>query len=35
MSEVVEAGYKNMKKEDAFAIADYLKTVRPVKNKTD
>jgi mono/diheme cytochrome c family protein len=33
MWEVIEAGYKNMKKEDALAIADYLKTVRPVKNK--
>jgi mono/diheme cytochrome c family protein len=35
MSEVVEAGYKNMKREDALAIADYLKTVRPVKNKIE
>ena len=35
MAEVIEAGYKNMKREDAQAIADYLKTVRPVKNKTD
>jgi len=35
MAEVVDAGYKNMKREDALAIADYLKTVRPVKNKTD
>jgi len=35
MAEVIEAGYKNMKREGALAIADYLKTVRPVKNKTD
>jgi mono/diheme cytochrome c family protein len=35
MAEVVEAGYKNMKREDALAIADYIKTVRPVNNKTD
>lgn len=35
MAEVIEAGYKNMKREDALAIADYLKTVPPVKHKTD
>jgi mono/diheme cytochrome c family protein len=38
MSEVVEgtsAGYKNMTKEDALAIADYLKTIRPIKNKIE
>jgi len=35
MSEVVEAGYKNMKREDALAIADYLKSVKPVKNKIE
>jgi mono/diheme cytochrome c family protein len=38
MSEVVEGtsvGYKNMTKEDALAIADYLKTIRPIKNKID
>jgi mono/diheme cytochrome c family protein len=35
MAEVIEAGYKNMKREGALTIADYLKTVRPVKNKTD
>ena len=35
MAEVIEAGYKNMKREDALAIADYLRTVRPIKNKTD
>lgn len=33
MEEVVEAGYKQMKKEDALAIADYLKSVPPIKNK--
>jgi hypothetical protein len=33
MEEVVEAGYKQMKKEDALAIADYLKSVPPIFNK--
>lgn len=33
MAELVEAGYKQMKKEDALAIADYLKSVPPIKNK--
>ncbi len=33
MEEVVEAGYKKMKREDALAIADYLKSVPPIKNK--
>ena len=33
MAEVIEGGYKNMKREDALAIADYLKSVRPIKNK--
>ena len=33
MEEVVEAGYKKMTKEDALAIADYLKSIPPVKNK--
>jgi mono/diheme cytochrome c family protein len=33
MAEVVEHGYKNMTKEDALAIADYLKSVPPIKNK--
>jgi len=33
MAEVIEAGYKNMKREDALAIADYLKSLPPVKNK--
>jgi hypothetical protein len=35
MAEVVEAGYKNMKREDALAIADYLKSIPAVKNKTE
>jgi mono/diheme cytochrome c family protein len=33
MEEVVEAGYKNMKREDALAIADYIKSIPPIKNK--
>lgn len=33
MAEVIEAGFKNMKREDALAIADYLKSIPPVKNK--
>jgi mono/diheme cytochrome c family protein len=36
MAEVIEGapyGYKNMKKEDALAIADYLKSIPPIKNK--
>ncbi len=33
MEEVVEAGYKKMEREDALAIADYLKSVPPIKNK--
>jgi mono/diheme cytochrome c family protein len=35
MAEVTEAGFKNMKKEDALAIADYLKSIPSVKNKID
>ncbi len=35
MAEVTEAGFKNMKKEDALAIADYLKSIPAVKNKTE
>jgi mono/diheme cytochrome c family protein len=35
MAEVVEHGYKNMTREDALAIADYLKSVLPIKNKID
>ena len=30
---VIEAGFKNMKREDALAIADYLKSIPPIKNK--
>jgi mono/diheme cytochrome c family protein len=33
MAEVIEHGYKNMTKEDALAIADYLKSIPPIKNK--
>jgi mono/diheme cytochrome c family protein len=33
MAEVIEAGYKRMRREDALAIADYLKTVPAVQNK--
>ena len=36
MSEVIDGtpyGYKDMKKEDALAIADYLKSIPPIKNK--
>jgi len=36
MAEVIQGaphGFKDMKREDALAIADYLKSVRPVKNK--
>lgn len=36
MAEVIEGtplGYKDMKKEDALAIADYLKTIPAIKNK--
>jgi mono/diheme cytochrome c family protein len=35
MAEVIEAGYKNMRKEDALAIADYLKSVPAIKNKVE
>ncbi|MBI2363677.1 MAG: cytochrome c [Deltaproteobacteria bacterium] len=35
MAELIEAGYKNMKKEDALAIADYLKSVPAIKNKVE
>ena len=38
MYEVIQGtghGYKDMKKEDALAIADYLKSVPPVKNKIE
>ena len=33
MAEVIEAGIKNIKREDAFAIADYLKSNPPIRNK--
>jgi hypothetical protein len=33
MAEVIEAGIKNIKREDAFAIADYLKSIPPITNK--
>lgn len=33
MAEVIEAGYKSMKREDALAIADYLKSIPPILNK--
>jgi mono/diheme cytochrome c family protein len=33
MAEVVQAGFKNMKREDALAIADYLKSITPITNK--
>lgn len=38
MEEVIEGasqGYKNMTREDALAIADYLKSIRPIANKTN
>jgi mono/diheme cytochrome c family protein len=35
MYEVIEHGYKYMKKEDALAIADYLKSIPAIKNKID
>ncbi|NIT02576.1 MAG: cytochrome C, partial [Candidatus Latescibacteria bacterium] len=33
MAEVIEGGYKNLTKEDALAIADYLKSIPPIANK--
>jgi mono/diheme cytochrome c family protein len=33
MAEVIQQGYKNMTKADALAIADYLKSIPPIKNK--
>ena len=38
MEEVIEGvavGYKHMTREDALAIADYLKSIRPIVNKTN
>jgi mono/diheme cytochrome c family protein len=33
MAEVIAQGYKNMTKDDGLAVADYLKSIPPVKNK--
>jgi mono/diheme cytochrome c family protein len=33
MAEVIEHGLKRMTKQDALAVADYLKSVPPIKNK--
>jgi mono/diheme cytochrome c family protein len=33
MAEVIEHGFKAMTKEDALAVADYLKSIPPIKNK--
>jgi len=33
MAEVIKAGYKNMRREDALAIADYLKSIPPIVNE--
>lgn len=36
MYEVIQGtsyGYKDIRKEDALALADYLKTIPPIKNK--
>ena len=35
MAEVIEAGFKKMKREDALAIADYLRSIPPIKNKIE
>jgi mono/diheme cytochrome c family protein len=35
MAEVIEHGYKSMTKQDALAIADYLKSVPSIKNKIE
>jgi hypothetical protein len=38
MSEVIQGaphGFKDMKREDALAIADYLKSIPPIKNKIE
>lgn len=32
MAEIVDQGYKSMSKDDALAIADYLKSIPPIKN---
>jgi len=33
MAEVIEAGFRKMSREDALAIADYLKSIQPIKNR--
>ncbi len=33
MAEVIEHGFKNMTKQDALALADYLKSIPAIKNK--
>ncbi len=33
MAEVIDHGFKNMTKQDALALADYLKSIRAIKNK--
>jgi hypothetical protein len=33
MAEVIKQGFENMTRQDALAIADYLKTIPPIKNK--
>lgn len=35
MAEVVERGFKHMTRQDALAIADYLKSIQPIKNKIE
>ena len=38
MEEVIQGtpyGYKDMKKEDALAIADFLKSIPAIKNKIE
>jgi len=38
MEEVIQGtsfGYKDMKREDALAIADYLKSIPPIVNEID
>ena len=38
MEEVIQGasrGYKNMTREDALAIADYLKSIRPIANNVN
>ena len=35
MAEVIEQGYKSMNNQDALAIADYVKSVRPINNRIE